>query len=129
MQAALAPTLRAAGADRAARRADVERRVDAALDAAEELENNARACLGIELQNVATNHKHVEAAARQLKGQVRELARQFRGHVERVDALADTAANSGVGALPTWLTQSEAILASIRGTFSSIEASLAGEDQ
>ena len=128
MQAALAPELKAASVERSSRRAELDRRIDVAADAADEIENNARACLGIELQSVAANHRHVEAAARQLKSQVRELARNFRVHVDRYEALTDAAANAGISSLPTWLAQSEAILDSIRSAFTTIENSLAGEE-
>ena len=123
MQAALLPILKAHAAERTTRKAELERRIDGALDAAEEIENNARACLGIELGSVQANQQQLEASAKALRTQVRDRSHQFGAHNDKYDALVGSL--DGMGSVATFLQQSDAILTSVRGHFAAIERSLA----
>ena len=119
MAVALLPVMKAHAAERAARKGELERRIDGALDAAEDVENNARACFGIELRTVESNQQQLEASAKQLRAQVRDLSHQFTVHIDKFEAMVDTMATTGSAA--QFLKQSETILAAVRGHFTAIE--------
>ncbi len=91
----LAAAFKAAAAERDARRMRLDKAVEATLLVADDLENNCRAALGLQLQAAVSNVGRLEASIRALRGQVAGLGRTCAGHAAAYDALAAAAAEAG----------------------------------
>ena len=107
---------------RASRRTRLEASLSAALSSAAAVENDARVCLGLELQSVASNQKMLDSSVRDLVNRAAQVSKQVQGHT----AGFDSAMNSirSVGSLGLWLTQSEGMLNIINDHLAAIEGTL-----
>jgi len=83
---------KAAGAERAARRAALDRHVEAALLAADVLENDVKAAVGLQVNAALALGGELDAAVRGLRGAVAELPRKSAAWAAGYDALVARAA-------------------------------------
>ncbi len=74
---------------------EAARRAGDALALAEEVEGNARAMVGLELNAAIANQDALKVAVRQLRAQVQALAKTSAGHGRAYAALAAAAADAG----------------------------------
>lgn len=83
---------RAAGADRAARRAALDRSVEGALLAADVLENDVKAAVGLQVNAALALGGELDAAVRGLRGAVSDLSRKSGAWAGAYDSLIARAA-------------------------------------
>ena len=95
MDASIQALLRAHVADREARAAAASKRVAEALVAAEEVENNFKAALGLELNSCVANQASLERTVRQLRAQVAAMARTCAQYGRDYAALEQGLARAG----------------------------------
>jgi hypothetical protein len=93
--AALDALIAAHEESRSERSFELMKRCNDALSLAEEIENNARAMVGLELNNCIANQDALKTAVRQLRAQVAALNRQCTGYGRAYAALAAAVSNSG----------------------------------
>jgi len=121
----LTAVVKAHGAERAARRADLEAHAAAALAAADALTSDATAALGLELATVAANGVALESSAARYVKQIGELARVSASYRASFDGLAAAAHHLGStgpsGGIAVWLERSEAALAGVAANFATVE--------
>lgn len=110
---------------RAARKSRLERSVASALSLAGVVENDARACMGMELQSVASNQRVLDASVKGLLKRAAAVSKQVQGHSAQFDGVA--ASLREVGSLAIWLANVEDALGKVLGDFAAIEASLTAE--
>ena len=127
MDATIQALLRAHTADRDARAAAISQRVAAALVAAEEVENNFRAALGLELNSCVANQAFLERTVRQLRAQVAAMARQCAGYGRNYAALEEGLARCGQPA--AFLEGVSGALARANAHMEQITARLEGGEQ
>jgi hypothetical protein len=114
-------------AEREARGAEISRRVAAALVAAEEVENNYRAALGLELNSCVSNQAYLERTLRQVRAQIAVLAKQCAAYGRDYAALEQGVARAGPPA--AFLEAVGASLQRTNGHLELIAARLEGGDQ
>lgn len=102
-----------------------ERRIHQAITIAEEIENNCRACLGLELQSVQHNNKQLEESIKKLTKFTVQTGKDTVQSFKDLEALQDQVAE--VGNMATWLKQSEAVLGTVASNLAFIERSLSSE--
>ncbi len=119
--------LRAHTAERDARAGEISKRVASALVAAEEVENNFRAALGIELNSAASNQMHLERTLRQVRAQIAALAKQCVQYGRDYTALEQGVARAGPPA--AFLEAVSASLQRTNGHLELIASRLEGGDQ
>jgi hypothetical protein len=117
--AAAAAVFRAHTAERETRRGALDRRVEATLLIADELENNCRAALGMELNAAIAAQGTLEHAAATLRGQVVALGKRCAAFGAQYDGLARAVAEAGP--VEPFLEGCEASLARINHSFAAIE--------
>ncbi len=127
MDVSIAALLRAHMAEREARGAEISRRVAAALVAAEEVENNYRAALGLELNSCVSNQAYLERTLRQVRAQIAVLAKQCAAYGRDYAALEQGVARAGPPA--AFLEAVGASLQRTNGHLELIAARLEGGDQ
>jgi hypothetical protein len=74
---------------------EAAQRAGEALALAEEIEGNARAMVGLELNAAIANQNELKGAVRQLRAQVGAMTRASAGHARAYGALAAAAADAG----------------------------------
>lgn len=90
---ALAALLKSHAAARDQRAKSLAKCLSDALVVAEEVQNNCRAALGMELNSCASNQLHLEHAVKQLRSQVAALTRQGAAYTRAYAALARAASD------------------------------------
>lgn len=110
---------------RAESRVSLERSISTCLDVADELENNTRACLGIQLKSVQTNQAALDGAVRKLTKEIVDVTKRLTTYRAQHEGLI--ASMRDAGSVATWLTQSESALAGIQDNFSTIERILTSD--
>lgn len=125
MADALTALLKAHAAERDARAKALDRRVEAALQVADEIENNGRAALGMELNQVIANQNHLEHAVRQLRAQVGALAKQSAAYGKSYAGLVKAVGE--LGSPEPFLTGTAASLERINGHFEFVAGRLTSE--
>jgi len=96
--------------------------VDGLLDAVEDVENDARTLLGLELASVVANEAQLDAAMKRYVRQIGELGKvsaAYRGSYEGL-----TTAVASLGQLGVWLEQSESALRSAGDNLAAIARGL-----
>ena len=127
MEASIKSLMAAHTAEREARAADISKRVASALVSAEEVENNFRAALGIELNSCVSNQAYLERTMRQVRAQIAALARQCAQYGRDFSALEQGEARAGPPA--AFLEAVAASLQRTNGHLELIAARLEGGDQ
>jgi hypothetical protein len=113
-------------AEREERRAQQARAVEQALLVADEVENNCRAALGLQLNACVANQAVLEASVKGLRLHVAGLTRRCHAHGAEFDRLAQAAAD--VGGLAAQLRATDDSLARIGGTLAWIEGRLGSDE-
>ena len=109
----LAALLKQHTAERQRTKADLDRRVEIALSAADNLESDSTALFGKELVQVAANQRHLDIAVRDLQLNVNAQSKTFEKYASQYDSLmAEMSEAGGVG---DWLRTMEV---GLRGTLS-----------
>jgi hypothetical protein len=108
------------------RRGEQARLVEQALVVADEVENNCRAALGMQLNAAVANQAALEATVRDLRLHVAGLTRRCAAHGAAYEQLA--AAALEVGSVGAHLRATDAALARIGGNLEFIGARLTAED-
>ncbi len=124
--AALSSSWREHSARREQRKLEQSRLVEQCLGVADEVENNCRAALGLQLNAAVGNQAALEATVRDLRLHVAGLARRCAAHGAAYEQLAAAARDAGgVGA---HLLATDAALARVGGNLAFIGARLTSED-
>ena len=124
--AALSATWREHAQRREQRRLEQARLVEQALGVADEIENNCRAALGLQLNSAVSNQAALEATVRDLRLHVAGLTRRCAAHGAAYEQLAAAALEvAGVGA---HLRATDAALARVGANLEFIGARLTAED-
>ena len=113
-------------ARREQRRLELARAVEHCLGVADEVENNCRAALGLQLNAAVSNQAALEATARDLRLHVAGLARRCAAHGAAYEQLAQAAAD--VGSVGAHLRATDAALARIGANLAFIGGRLTAED-
>jgi hypothetical protein len=113
-------------AAREGRREALARRAETVIILADELENNCRVCVGLELNNSVANQRYLDDAVRALQREVAGLAKAAAGHAAAHESLI--AAVTEVGSLEPWVRHAEATLKGINANFEYVAKSLTADD-
>lgn len=105
--------------ERALEKRAISAHVEAAAEAASEIENDVQVCVGIEASTMVQNQRHLEAAVKALRVDVRDIAKRTAKYGESYAALVCSV--SEVGSLAAWLQHSEAMLETAGGDMGAIE--------
>jgi hypothetical protein len=108
------------------RRHEQARLVEQCLTVADEVENNCRAALGLQLNAAVSNQGALEATVRDLRLHVAGLARRCAAHGAAYEQLA--AASLEVAGVGAHLRATDAILARVGANLEFIGARLTAED-
>lgn len=122
----LTAALRAHAAERDARKARVAASVESALTIGDDLENNCRAALGMQLHACVQNQAALEGAVRALRLQVATLGKRAAGYGAAYDALA--AAVADAGAMDAYLRSTDGTLARIGDNLEWVAGRLTAEE-
>jgi hypothetical protein len=123
--AAIAAVLKAHTAEREARKQKLDRTVENVLIIADDLENNCRAALGMQLNNCVTNQHLLEASVKSLRQQVAALGKQCTAYGAQYEGLVQLV--NEVGPIDGYLKQTDAALQRIGDNFDFIAAKLSEE--
>ena len=127
MDASITALLKAHSAERESRSTEISRRVAAALVSAEEVENNFRAALGIELNSCVSNQAYLERSMKHVRAQIAALAKQCTAYGRDFAALEQGVARAGPPA--AFLEAVSGSLQRTNGHLELIAARLEGGDQ
>jgi hypothetical protein len=112
-------------ADREVRRAEQNRLVEQALVITDEIENNCRAALGLQLNACVANQSVLEGSVKGLRANVLALTKVCQAHGAAFDQL--TNAVSSLGSLSNHLKETDASLSRLTSTMTYIEQKLGEE--
>jgi adenosyl cobinamide kinase/adenosyl cobinamide phosphate guanylyltransferase len=122
----LSSVLKEHRAAREARKETLARRAEAVIVLADEIENNARVCVGLELNNSVSNQRYLDDAVRALQREVAALAKVTANYAAQHEALL--AAVAEVGSIDPWLRYAEGSLRNTQANFEYIAKSLTADD-
>lgn len=112
--------------ERKERKHRLDRAVEAALIIADDLENNCRAALGMELNNCVTNQHHLDLAIHSLKLHVKGLASKCTNYNQQYDGLVHSI--NELGSVERYLADTDTSLAKTASNFDYITAKLLSEE-
>ena len=95
-------------------------------DLAEELENNIRACLGIEFRSIASNQRVIETSLANLHGEVKAIGKATDTYGHQYVTLAKSLEE--IGSLAVWLRISEDVMRTTGETLDHISTQLTVDD-
>lgn len=122
--AAAAAAVKARGIEREVQRREVQKAAATAIELSEEVENNTRACVGIQVASMIENQRHLVGAVESLQRDVRDIERSAAAHAK---AYAGFVRSIGeLGSLASWLKESEHFLAEAGENMAFCEAALGG---
>jgi hypothetical protein len=124
----LTAALRAHAAERDARKARLAASVESALTIGDDLENNCRAALGMQLHACVQNQAALEGAVRALRLQVATLGKRAAGYGAAYDALAAAVAVADAGAMDAYLRSTDGVLARIGDNLEWVAGRLTAEE-
>lgn len=122
---ALAALVKQHAGEREAQKQALEKKVELTLVIADDLENNCRAALGIELNSCVANQPQLEFAMKQLRQQVALLGKKSTAYSQQYTALV--ASVNELGSLEPFLRGAEGSLDRIAEQMDAITARLTGE--
>jgi hypothetical protein len=111
MSSALSALAKQHAAERENRKVQLERKVETVLVIADDLENNCRAALGIELNSCVNNQAQLEFATKQLRQQVGNVGKKCATYNQQYNALISSV--SDLGSIDTFLRNADATLEKI----------------
>jgi hypothetical protein len=112
-------------ADREVRRAEQNRLVEQALVITDEIENNCRAALGLQLNACVANQSVLEGSVKGLRANVLALTKVCQAHGAAFDQLTNVV--SSLGSLSNHLKETDASLSRLTSTMTYIEQKLGEE--
>jgi hypothetical protein len=113
-------------AERDARKQRLDKAVEQALVIADDLENNCRAALGIQLNTAVQNQQRLEAAVKGLRTQVAALGKTCTSYGAQYDALV--AAVAELGSMENYLRSTDGNLARVVDNLEFVAGRLASEE-
>jgi hypothetical protein len=112
--------------ERTARRQRLDRAVEQVLLVADDVENNSRAALGLQLNSCVANQQLLEQGVKSLRQQVGALGKSCSAHGQAYSGLA--AAVTEMGNMEAYLRHTDDALARIGADFVAVEKRLAQEE-
>jgi hypothetical protein len=123
---AMGLVLRAHAAERDARKQRLDKAVEHVLVVADDIENNCRAALGMQLQAAAGNQAALEASVRGLRTQVASLGKVCTTYGQQYEALVG--AVTELGPMENYLRQTDGALAKVGENLDYIASRLTSEE-